>query len=192
MKVWAVNREPKSAEGRETALGFEISKRLPPDFAVAVGWEYLLVNPPGGPRLSGGANPDFNFKYVVTRSPAHEAIVSIGLSVAPGGVGSRKVAEKVTTLSPALYFGKGLGDLPDTLAYLKPLAVTGAMEVGIPANRRLAGEEERHSTTLGYGFAVQDSIPYLQTRVKERGIRAPSRSAPSRASDRKSPPRRPG
>jgi len=173
MNLLTVNRGPKSAEGRETAFGFEISKRLHPDFAVAVGWEYLLVDPTGGPRVSGAANPDFNFKYVVTRSPAREAIFSIGLSVAPGGVGSRKVAEKVTTLSPALYFGKGLGDLPDTLAYLKPLAVTGAMEVGIPANRRLAGEEERHSTTLGYGFAVQYSIPYLQTIVKDVGIGAP-------------------
>ena len=173
MNLSTINRSPKSAEGRETGFGFEISKRLHPDFAVAVGWEYLLVDPTDGPRVSGGGNPDINFKYVVMRSPAHEGIFSIGLSVEPGGIGSKKVAEKVTTLSPALYFGKGLGDLPDALAYLKPLAVTGTMEFGIPANRRLAGEEERHSTTLGYGFAVQYSIPYLQTIVKDVGIGAP-------------------
>jgi len=173
MDLLTVNRGPRTSEGRETAFGFEISKRLHPDFAVAVGWEYLLVDPSDGRRIAGGANPDINFKYVAFRSAAREAIFSVGLSVEPGGVGAKKVAEKVTTISPALYFGKGFGDLPDALNYLKPFALTGTMEVGIPANRRLAGEEERFPTTLGYGFALQYSVPYLQSFVKDVGIGAP-------------------
>jgi hypothetical protein len=173
MDLLAIHRGPRTPEGRETGFGFEISKRLHPDFAIAVGWEYLLVDPSDGPKAAGGANPEFNFKYVAFRSPAHEAIFSAGLSIEPGGVGAKKVAEKVTTISPALYFGKGFGDLPDALNYLKPLALTGTMELGIPANRHLSGEEERFATTLGYGFAFQYSIPYLQSFVKDVGIGAP-------------------
>lgn len=172
MDLLAIHRGPRTPEGRETSFGFEISKRLHPDFALSVAWEYLLVDPSDGPRGGGGANPEIALKYVVFRSPAHEAIFSLGVSVEPGGAGAKKVAEKVTTISPALYFGKGFGDLPDSLNYFKPLALTGAMDLGIPANRHLAGGEERNAT-LGYGFALQYSIPYLQTSIKDVGIGAP-------------------
>jgi hypothetical protein len=167
------NRAPRNKEGRETSVGLEISKRLHPDFAVAVGWEYIFVDPSDGPKVSGGGNPDINFKYAAFRSAPHEAIFSLGLSVEPGGVGSKKVAEKVTTIGPAVYFGKGFGDLPNALNFLKPLALTGTLELGIPANRKTAGEEERNATSLGYGFALQYSIPYLQSFVKDVGLEAP-------------------
>ncbi|HEY1269032.1 MAG TPA: hypothetical protein VGH16_17370 [Candidatus Binatia bacterium] len=173
MDLLAINRGPRTSEGRETGFGFEISKRLHPDFAVSVEWEYQLVDPSDGPKIAGGANPEFNFKYVAFRSPAHEAIFSAGLSVEPGGIGAKKIAEKVTTISPAIYFGKGFGDLPDALDYLKPLALTGTMELDVPANRKLAGDEDRNATVLGYGFALQYSIPYLQQFVKDVGIGAP-------------------
>jgi hypothetical protein len=173
MDLLAINRGPRTSEGRETGFGFEISKRLHPDFAVSVEWEYQLVDPSDGPKIAGGANPEFNFKYVAFRSPAHEAIFSAGLSVEPGGVGAKKIAEKVTTISPTIYFGKGFGDLPDLLNYLKPLALTGTVEFGVPANRHLAGEEDKFNTTVGYGFAFQYSIPYLQQFVKDVGIGAP-------------------
>lgn len=173
MNLLSFNRASKSKEGRETSLGFEISKRLHPDFAIAVGWEHLWVDPTDGPKIRGAGNPEFNFKYVLLRSPRHEGIFSFGLSVEPGGVGAKKVAEKVTTIAPAVYFGKGLGDLPDALDFLKPLAITGVMELGIPANRKTAGEEERNSTTLGYGFALMYSVPYLQSAVKDIGLGAP-------------------
>jgi hypothetical protein len=173
MNLLSFNRGSKTKEGRESGLGFEISKRLHPDFAVAVGWEYIFVDPSDGPKIAGGGNPDINFKYTLLRSPQHEGILSIGLSVEPGGGGAKKVAEKVTTISPAIYFGKGLGDLPDGLNYLKPLAITGTMELGIPANRKLSGDEERNSTTLGYGFAIMYSIPYLQSSIKDIGLGAP-------------------
>ena len=173
MDLLSFNRGSRDKEGRETSFGFEFSKRLTPNLAIAIGWEYLLVDPSEGRKTSGAANPEFNVKYALLRSPEHEGILSVGFSIEPGGVGSKKVAEKVTTLGPALYFGKGLGDLPDSLNYLKPLAITGSVEVGIPANRRLAGEEERSSTTLGYGFAIMYSIPYLQSSIKDIGLGAP-------------------
>ncbi|HEX9490960.1 MAG TPA: hypothetical protein VF930_11780 [Stellaceae bacterium] len=33
---------------------------------------------------------------------------------------------------PALFFGKGMGDLPDSMKWLKPFAITGSIGVGFP------------------------------------------------------------
>jgi len=168
-------RGSKNIEERESSVGFEFAKRLTPDLALGVEWEYIFIDPsePGEPRISGAGNPEFSVKYALFRSAEREGILSVGLGVEAGGVGSKKVAEKVTTITPALFFGKGLGDLPDALNYLKPLAVTGSVGVNIPANRKLAGEEERSPTTVAYGFALMYSVLYLQSFVKDVGLGAP-------------------
>ena len=166
-------RGSKNIEGRKSSVGFEFAKRLTPDLAIGVEWEYIFVNPSEGHKTSGADNPEISLKYALFRNVEHEGILSVGLGVEAGGVGSKRVAERVTTITPALFFGKGLGDLPDALNYLKPLAVTGSMGVNIPANRKLAGEEERSPTTVAYGFALMYSIPYLQSFVKDVDLGAP-------------------
>jgi hypothetical protein len=175
MDLLKVLRGSKNDEGRETSVGFEFSKRLSLDFALSVGWDYLFEEQRDGTRTSGAANPEFLAKYVSFRSSEHEGIFSVGLGVEAGGVGSPRVAERVTTISPALFFGKGLGDLPDPLAYLKPFSTNGQFNVNNPANRTTgSGEDKEHNpTTLDYGVAIIYSIPYLQSFVKDVGIGAP-------------------
>lgn len=181
-----VERGSKNKEGRETSVGFEFSKRLTPDFAIGVGWEYLFVDPreAGKSDTSGAGNPEFSLKYALLRSAEREGILSAGFSVEPGGVGPRRVAERVTTLTPNLFFGKGLGDLPDSLNYLKPLAITGSLGVPVPMQGKtvtntitedgdLERNVERHPTTIAYGVAVMYSIPYLQSFVRDVGLDAP-------------------
>jgi hypothetical protein len=177
MDLFTFERGSKNEEGRETSVGFEFSKRLTPDFAIGVEWEYLFVDPreAGEKRTSGAGNPEFSLKYALFRSAAYESIVSVGFGVEPGGVGSKRVAERVTTLTPALFFGKGFGDLPDSLSYLKPFAITGALALNNPANRKTgSGEDaERNPTTFAYGFAFIYSVPYLQSFIKDAGLPAP-------------------
>lgn len=178
-----VERGSKNKEGRETSIGFEFSKRLTPDFAIGVGWEYLFKEPPGEPRTSGAGNPEFSLKYALLRSAEREGILSAGFSVEPGGVGPRRVAERATTLTPNLFFGKGFGDLPDSLNYLKPLAITGSLGVEIPTPKRtvktkiedgeVEREAERDPTKISYGVAVMYSIPYLQSFVRDVDLGAP-------------------
>jgi hypothetical protein len=175
MDFLKVLRGSKNDDGRETSVGFEFSKRLSLDFALSVGWDYLFEEPRGENRTFGAGNPEFLAKYVTLRSPEHEGIFSVGLGVEAGGVGSQRVAERVTTISPALFFGKGFGDLPDSLAYLKPFSINGQFNVNNPANRTTgSGDEKEHNpTTLDYGVAVIYSIPYLQSFVKDVGVGAP-------------------
>lgn len=185
MDLLKVERGSKNKEGRKTSVGFEFSKRLTPDFAIGVGWKYLFVEPREADksRTSGAGNPEFSLKYALLRSDEREGILSVGFSAEPGGVGPRRVAERVTTLTPNLFFGKGLGDLPDSLNYLKPLAITGSFGVNIPTHGKtvtikikddeVEREVERHRTKIVYGVAAMYSIPYLQSFVRDVGLDAP-------------------
>ena len=177
MDLFTFNRTPKDKEGRETTFGFEFGKRLTPDFAIGIGWEYILFDPreAGERKTSGAGNPEFSVKYAAFRSPAHEAIFSLGLGIEAGGVGPNRVAERVTTISPAFFFGKGLGDLPDSLPYIKPFSVTGSFAINNRANRVTgSGDDREHNpTTIDYGVALIYSIPYLQSFVKDTGLGAP-------------------
>jgi hypothetical protein len=186
LDLLTVNRGSKDKDGRETGVGFEFSKRLSPDFALGVGWEYLFFDPreAGKSSTSGSGNPDFSLKYVLFKSAEHEGILSVGFNAEVGGIGPPRVAERISTFTPALFFGKGLGELPDSLNYLKPLAITGTFGVNIPSRRRtvtksldddgnLEQDVERHPTTLPYGIAITYSIPYLQSFVKDIGLTAP-------------------
>jgi hypothetical protein len=186
MDLLTVNRGSKDKEGRETSIGFEFSKRLSPDFAIGVGWEYLFFNPreAGKSNTSGSGNPEFSLKYVLLRSAEREGILSVGFNAEVGGIGPPRVAEKISTFTPALFFGKGLGELPDSLNYLKPLAITGTVGVNIPSRRRTVTntldedgnpeqDVERHPTTIPYGIAITYSIPYLQSFVKDVGLGTP-------------------
>src|SRR5205823_4185656 len=81
-------------------------------------------------------------------------------------------AESFSTFTPTLFFGKGFGDLPQDVKFLRPLAVTGLVGVGIPSRASTTtvsdegdAEVERHPHTLEWGFAVEYSVPYLQSFV---------------------------
>ncbi len=178
-----VDRGSKNKEGRETSVGFEFSKRLTPDFSLGVGWEYLFQEPTDGSRTSGAGNPEFGFKYVLLRSAEHEGIFTAGFN-AEVGIGSARVAERISTFSPTLFFGKGLGDLPDAFNFLKPLAITGTFGVNIPSRRRtvtttvtdtgdIEQDTERHPTSISFGVAVSYSVPYLQSFVRDLGLAVP-------------------
>ena len=186
MDLLSFTRGRKNKEGRETTVGFEFSKRLSPDFALGVEWEYIFLEPREAEarRTSGAGNPELSAKYALFRSVAREAILSAGVAVELGGVGPKRVAERITTVTPSLFFGKGFGDLPESLNFLKPMAVTGSLGVNVPSRRRTVSltlneddeverEVERHPTTISYGIALMYSIPYLQSIVRDVGLGAP-------------------
>ncbi len=177
MDLFTFDRAPQDKDGRQTSFGFEFGKRLTPDFAIGIGWNYLLFDPrdSGERKVSGAGNPEFSAKYSLFRSPEHETILSAGLGVEAGGVGPSRVAERVTTISPTFLFAKGLGDLPESLPYLKPFSLTGSLAVNNPANRSTgSGDDKEHNpTTIDYGLAVIYSVPYLQSFVKDVGLGAP-------------------
>lgn len=161
----------KSPEGKEKSFEFEYQKRLTPDLGFSIAAEYVSINPadPTESQQSGFANPEFTLTYAMMRSPVHEAVVSASLSVSPP-FGSHEVAESHTAVAPSLLFGKGLGDLPDSVGFLKPLAIAGTFSIETPLGTTTPDEQ---TSTFTCGLVVEYSIMYLQSFVKDVGIPKP-------------------
>ncbi|HSB42399.1 MAG TPA: hypothetical protein VLK28_11245 [Methylomirabilota bacterium] len=171
---------------RVTSVSGELSKRITPDLGLSLEGEWLHLARAGGQDHSGFGNLELAVKYQLVKSDPHESVLSAGLGLEVGGTGQAPVgAESFDVLKPALFFGKGLGDLPDSLAYLRPLAITGSVGGEIPARGstrkiKLGQEEgeieverERHPDVFTWGLAIEYSIPYLQSFVRDVGLPAP-------------------
>src|SRR5258708_19907055 len=109
--------------------------------------------------------------------------MSVGLSVEWGGTGAESVgADPFHTYTATLWCGKGLGDLPDTLSWLRPVAVTGQVGYAIPARRStttfsvdpdsvdLTADTEFHPRVVNWGATIQYSMPYLKSAVVDLGL----------------------
>jgi hypothetical protein len=111
------------ARTHQLDIGAEFVKEIFPKFAVGVSDDWLAQRPVGGSRVEGFDNLTLSAKYEMYRNEEHEFIFSVGIETDIGGTGSRGVgADNFTTFTPTLYFGKGFGDLPDSVSGLKPLA----------------------------------------------------------------------
>ena len=164
----------------QTSISGEYTKRLTQNFDVGFGVHQLrLANEQGVAK--GFDNLSLSAKYQFYKSDAREAVASIGVDWDVGGTGASAVgAESFSTVTPGLFVGKGFGDLPDSVKYLRPFAVTSALGVAIPSRKRSTtvddmGNEaiEEHPDVLKLGFAVEYSLPYLQSFVKDVGLREP-------------------
>ncbi len=128
-------RTPEDGGTRETDISVDISKRITPNFAIEIGDSFTALNPHDGPAVNGFGNLELGGKYQFLKNGEHEAIVSIGLGVEVGGTGLRSVgADSFSTWTPGIFFGKGFGDLPTAVRFLKPFALTGQVGIAIPTS----------------------------------------------------------
>ena len=177
---------PDDGGTRQTDISVDISKRITPQFAIEIGETLTALNPHEGRAVNGFGNLELSGKYQVLKNDAHEAIVSLGLGVEIGGTGSSSIgADSFSTWAPGIFFGKGFGDLPDVLRFLKPLAITGLAGVEVPTSASTRSvtvdnrtgerevEIERHPDVLEWGFALEYSVIYLQSQVQDMHLPAP-------------------
>src|SRR4029453_3053979 len=130
----------ETAEGHETAIAVDIAKRITPNLGIELGEEFIDLNPKHEHEASGFGNLELSAKYQFFTSAEHEAILSLGGGVKIGGTGEQRGdADSFSTWIPAFLFGKGLGDLPDTLSLLRPAAVTVVVGVAIPTSGSTGG-----------------------------------------------------
>ena len=156
-------------EGRTFTFGFGLEKKISDRFSLTLDSAWIDVNPKakGDHHVDGFDNLNATLKYAFWINPAHEAITSIALeSAAP--TGSSDVAEKDWAFKPFFLYGKGLGDLPRSLKYLQPLAVQG--DAGFEVST-----DHARTTTFAHNIAVEYSIPYLQSFVRDFGIGWPAK-----------------
>jgi hypothetical protein len=170
---------------RQRDVSGEFSKRITEDFAISFGSTYTFLGPidPTVPGANGFQNLETTFKYRVFKDPVHEFVMSVGLNVEWGGTGSQSVgADPFNTYTPTIYFGKGFGDLPDTVSWLRPVAITGQVGYAIPGRNftttfgidpdtgASTADTEFHPRVLNWGGTIQYGMPYLKSSVIDLGL----------------------
>ncbi len=179
-------RTPDDGGMRETDISVDIAKRITREFGIEIGETLSVLNPHEGQTANGFGNLELGGKYQLLKNGPHEAIVSVGLGVEIGGTGSSAIgADSFSTWEPAVFFGKGFGDLPDALRFFKPIAITGVAGIAIPSsastrtitvNDKTGDHDvdiERHPDVLEWGFALEYSVIYLQSQVQDMHLPAP-------------------
>jgi hypothetical protein len=159
-------QNPGTPATKTADTSFEFDKEIFPKFAVGIADGVQYQSPEGMPSATGFDNLELSAKYQLWEVPEHEWIFSVGAIWDVGGTGSKKIgSDSANTFTPTIYFGKGMGDIPDALDALKPFAVTGTFGVDLPT--------EGEQNALETGIAVEYSLPYLQTQVKDIGLPEP-------------------
>src|SRR6267143_1188885 len=179
---------PGSGDGNrtwETDVSAEFSKRLSPDLGLSLLGTWKALNPDQGPSLTGFDNLEVTLKYVFFKDPEHETLVSAGVAWEVGGTGSKKVgSDSFDRVTPSLFFGKGFGDLPDSLEWFKPFALTGVFGYSLPTRVRtqtisIADDgsvdvaRDLNPEIIKWGFSLQYSLQYLQSFVRDIGLPVP-------------------
>ena len=177
------NGDDENPASRQTSIEVEFAKRITPDLGFSIGVAHQRFSFADQTRLRGFENVELGLKKLLYRDDAGEALVSAGLSWEIGGSGSNGVGESFSTYTPTVFFGKGFGGL--ATEWLRPLALTGTLGVAIPGRSSSTStgidpdtglavtQTERNPHVLQVGLALQYSIPYLQSAVKDIGLGAP-------------------
>jgi hypothetical protein len=149
-----------------TDIGAEFDKEIFPQFAVGIADDYLEMAQSGDDTIRGWNNIQLSAKYQLWQNDPHEAIISAGLLTNIGGTGGTNTSDRFSTFIPTFYWGKGFGDLPDSLEALQPIALTGTLDNTFPTSAN-------NPNVFDYGMAVEYSLPYLQQHVVDIGLPEP-------------------
>jgi len=174
MSLPTFTRPPTGAGGSyEYDLDVDIAKRITPNLGFTARYGWANVHSPGMPTVSGFGPLSTGLQYQLFIDPQHEmmALAGLGVSWAHTGRVATLGAPDFTTLTPTLDFGKGFGDLPDSVPFLRPFAITGNLSVDFPTKTESAGLPNPNN--FNYGFAFEYSLEYLQHHVKDIGLTSP-------------------
>jgi hypothetical protein len=177
---------PDNGGTRDTEISSDIALRITPKWDIEFGETFITLNPSQGRATNGFDNLSIGSKYEFFENDKHETVLSLSLDVDVGATGGREVgADSFSTWTPGLFFGKGFGDLPEAVRFLKPFAITGLAGIEIPTSASTRSitvdhqtgerdiEIEQHPDVFEWGFALEYSVIYLQSQVQDMHLPAP-------------------
>jgi hypothetical protein len=160
-------------------ISADLSKRITREIGITVGSDWTRLSQPGGARASGFQNFGTTVQYQFLADAPRELAVSAGIIVDWGGTGARAVgADSFSTITPTLYVGKGLGDLPDAMGWIRALALTAEFGYSVPTSFSSASTGPGSAASspnpqfLLSGVTVQYSMRYLASSVVDYGLPA--------------------
>jgi hypothetical protein len=131
---------------------------------------YTRLDGAGQSSAYGWQTLTANAQYEALLDPPHEFLFSVGVDRQFGGTGAGRVQRHgfrdVGATTPSIYFGKGLGDLD--IGYLRPLAIESTFGY-------LIADKSPRPDVATAGFAIEYSIPYLQSKVRAFDLPDPIR-----------------
>ncbi len=179
-----VNRakQPGEEPNKLTEVDIDYSKRIIPNFGLEFHEAHIHLGSNGDGSANGWDNLGVGAKWQFLTNEPHELIMSVGTDIDIGGTGAHRVADSFSTISPGFFFGKGFGDLPYSVNFLRPFAITGVFAPSFPTRSKnvTAGPDgtlnvERNPTDITWAFSVQYSLMYFQSFVKDIGLGDPFR-----------------
>jgi hypothetical protein len=147
--------------GRDLGIRTGFSRLLTPDLAFTAGAGWRRIDA-AAPMRAGWDNVDVGLKYRTLVNEPHEFLLSTAVDYEIGGTGARRIgAERFDTVQPIVSFGKGFGDLPREVDWLRPVAITGAAGLAVPTGS--GPKLLRYGATLQYSLLYRDQHTALAT-----------------------------
>jgi hypothetical protein len=125
---------PDTATTREFDIPTTYSRLVTKDLGVFFTETFRVIEDANRGTRSGFDNFVIGAQYQLYTNPEHQFIFTVGGTAAIGGTGSPGIAASFSTLTPTIYIGKGFGDLPDSVAWLRPLTITATAAVAVPTD----------------------------------------------------------
>src|SRR5258708_38780718 len=154
---------------REIDLPATYSRLVTKDLGVFFTETFRILEDANKGRLSGFDNLVIGTQYQLYTSPEQQFVFTVGGTAAIGGTGAPGIASSFSTLTPTIYIGKGFGDLPDSVAWLRPLTISATAAVAVPT-------ESSTLTSLGTvnlfraetgAFTSLSTVPSAATTLSE-------------------------
>ena len=160
----------------DRAIEGSFSRLMTPTLLVGIDTGWIQRTRSGFGSRTGFDATSLNLKTLVYENDPHETLVSAGFNWGIGHSGAQAVgADRTTTFQPGLFFGRGFGDFPDDLSWLRPFAVAGAITPSFVTSHKstvsavtpsgqLAPVLIPDSNILHWGVALEFSTLYLTNR----------------------------
>src|ERR1700738_4738222 len=154
---------------REIDIPTTYSRLVTKDLGVFFTETFRIIEDANRGTRTGFDNFVIGAQYQLYTNPEHQFVFTVGGTAAIGGTGAPGIASSFSTLTPTIYIGKGFGDLPDSLAWLRPLTVSGTVAVAVPTESftfTSLGTINRPSADAG-DFTSLSTLPTGPTTLAE-------------------------
>jgi hypothetical protein len=155
---------------RRTDTIWFFGKTLTEDLGIRFRDVYTKLDQAGKSSLYGWQTLTAIAQYEAVLDAPHEFLFSVGVDRQFGGTGAGSVQRHefsgVGATTPSFYFGKGLGDLD--IGDLRPLAIEATFGY-------LIADKSPRPDVATAGFAIEYSIPYLESKVRALNLPEPIR-----------------
>jgi hypothetical protein len=151
----------------EWDISGELSKRITENFGVSIGETWTQIRQPNGSVAAGFQDLETTFQYQLLKDGPHELALLAGVIVDWGNTGANNsgLGTPYSLVTPTFYIGKGFGELPETLSWARPFAVTGQIGYQVATSSFDFSQNVFIPQQLVYGASLQYSLPYLKSEV---------------------------